>query len=307
MKLIGRIIKSKKIRKIRKKINLFITRNITRNVITKDDLVKDLRTTGLRPGDKVMVHSSMASIGTLEEGAKTFVDALKEYITEDGIIVMLGFAVGRMKDYLQNYSDLWDVRTTPSTNGAITECFRYSENAIRSLHPTHSLTFWGKDAKSFAQGHENCITPFNEHSPFKKIIENNFKIMFVGLDTYSLTICRCGDDTISNYPFDPYNRDKVYEVNIKNYKGSLVKVKTMAHDPAKSKLRNNTILFPYLKNNILVGKLGNTHTLVLEANDVYEMQKKLALEGISTYTNDAQLIERIKSEYDEFLAMKKIN
>ena len=44
---------------------------------TKDSLKNDLKTMGLNGTDALMVHSSMKSIGAVDGGADTVVDALK--------------------------------------------------------------------------------------------------------------------------------------------------------------------------------------------------------------------------------------
>ncbi|MBQ8315820.1 MAG: AAC(3) family N-acetyltransferase, partial [Lachnospiraceae bacterium] len=50
---------------------------------TKADLMQDLKNMGLKPTDALMVHSSMKSIGPVDGGADTVVDAFMEYL-EDG-------------------------------------------------------------------------------------------------------------------------------------------------------------------------------------------------------------------------------
>ena len=41
-------------------------------------LVKDLNSIGIKKGDTVMVHSSLSSMGNVDGGAETVIEALKE-------------------------------------------------------------------------------------------------------------------------------------------------------------------------------------------------------------------------------------
>ena len=49
---------------------------------TKQDLVVDLKNMGLTGEEAIMVHSSMKSIGEVEGGADTVVDAFVEFFEE---------------------------------------------------------------------------------------------------------------------------------------------------------------------------------------------------------------------------------
>ena len=53
---------------------------------TKQDLIQCLIDMGLQSNDALMVHSSMKSIGPVEGGADTVVDAFMEYL-KDGLFM----------------------------------------------------------------------------------------------------------------------------------------------------------------------------------------------------------------------------
>lgn len=48
--------------------------------ISKEEIAMGLEKLGLRIGDKVMVHSSLKSIGFVKGGAETLIDALTEAV-----------------------------------------------------------------------------------------------------------------------------------------------------------------------------------------------------------------------------------
>ena len=56
-------------------------------MITREQLTADLTSLGLKPGDVVMVHSSLSALGPVDGGADTVVDALLEAIGPTGTVI----------------------------------------------------------------------------------------------------------------------------------------------------------------------------------------------------------------------------
>lgn len=50
---------------------------------TKEALINDLRNMGLTGEEAIMVHSSMKTIGAVDGGADTVVDAFMEFLKKD--------------------------------------------------------------------------------------------------------------------------------------------------------------------------------------------------------------------------------
>ena len=93
----------------------------------------------------VVVYSSLSALGFVEGGAATVVDALINDVVRDrgGTLVLPTFSIaGTMAEHLRG-GHVFDVRTTPSGVGAITEVFRQRPGVLRSVHPTHSVAALG--------------------------------------------------------------------------------------------------------------------------------------------------------------------
>ena len=116
----------------------------------KEDLLRDLRAMGIQKGDTLMVHSSVRSVGPLENRADTIVDALMEAVGEDGLLLMPDHTWAQMGP---NYT-VFDPETEPSCVGVLPDVLRARENVYRSLHPTHSVVAWGRDAGEYVKGEE---------------------------------------------------------------------------------------------------------------------------------------------------------
>ena len=249
--------------KLKSKLRFWYMR-LTTKVLTEDDLIEQFAKTGLKPGDSVMIHSSMSKIGILENGPVTFVNALKRYIGKDGLIVMPTYPQKGMYKYLENYQ-IFDVNATPSKDGAITECLRKSEGTYRSAHPTHPVAAWGKGAEHFVEGHEQCKTPFGFGSPFEKLLKMNAKLMLIGVNFDHLTIIRMMDDLeAKEYKHVSYIPNKIYRVPVRMADGTEVMTETPCHDPVHfGAERWNMRLFPYVKPYMTFGHLGKAETWLM--------------------------------------------
>jgi aminoglycoside 3-N-acetyltransferase len=148
---------------------------------TKEDLINNLIAAGFAPNDTVLIHSSMKSIGDVENGANGVLDALIEYFSKDGLLVFptLSYNIYANEDMLFSYND------TPSVVGLLSEMFRTKAGVIRSMHPTHSVAALGKKAQEFTSNHQNDNTPCSRTSPWGKLYDYNGKILFIGVKNIS--------------------------------------------------------------------------------------------------------------------------
>ncbi|UCD58095.1 MAG: AAC(3) family N-acetyltransferase, partial [Candidatus Hydrogenedentota bacterium] len=110
-------------------------------MVTARKIVADLHSLGLDKGVNIVVHSSLSSLGHVEDGADAVIAALLEVIGETGTLVMPTFTFPP--------EPAFDVDSTRSTTGLLTETFRKREGVYRSAHPTHSVAAFGPLAKHF--------------------------------------------------------------------------------------------------------------------------------------------------------------
>ncbi|MFW5793366.1 MAG: AAC(3) family N-acetyltransferase [Bacteroidota bacterium] len=228
------------------------------------------------------MNSSLSSIGIVMGGAETIVEALKEYITKEGLIVMPSYPHRGMYDYLEDYT-MFDINNTPSKNGIITEKFRLSEDVYRSLHPTHPLCFWGSDAYELSLGHEKSKSPYDGNSPYKKLLNMDVKNFCIGVDFEHMIMIRVIDDLYENYPAPMYFDNKTYKVPVLDTKDNKVIVETRCHDPKKSRVRHNMNLYPYMKQDIIEFNLGNARTITLSSKKMFAHQVDLSKKGVFPY------------------------
>ena len=160
----------------------------------KSELVSQLKALGIKQGSVLFVHSSLRSLGHVEGGAETVVNALLETLGPDGTLLMPGFQSG--SEYIFASSGIcFDAGNTPSECGYLTEYFRNLPSVIRSLSPTHSISGLGPMAEKLLSGHECCNVTAGWGSPFQKIIEADGKILMLGVSRESNTMMHFLENT----------------------------------------------------------------------------------------------------------------
>lgn len=152
--------------------------------VTRDDIVAGLNRIGLHPGTLIQVHSSLSAFGYVEGGAETVVDALLDVIGHDGTLMVPTFNHGQV--------DVFDIRTTPSINGAITEAVRKRPEAARSFHPTHPYAAIGPRAHDLMAGHLEAGT-FGLTCPLGKLAVWGGYTLLLGVGMRANTAAHIGE------------------------------------------------------------------------------------------------------------------
>ena len=149
---------------------------------TKESLMNDLSRMGLTGSEAVMVHSSMKAIGAVEGRADTVLDALCDYFS-DGLLMLPALTW----DLAWQEKPVFDVKGIPTLVGILPQLFRQRKGVVRSLHPTHSVSALGKDAKwAAAEDHLDDV-PCGIHSAWHKMVEMDGFILMVGCTLTSCT------------------------------------------------------------------------------------------------------------------------
>ncbi|HZU14341.1 MAG TPA: AAC(3) family N-acetyltransferase [Chloroflexota bacterium] len=156
-----------------------------RQSLTREDLVHDLRRLGVEPGMTVLVHSSLSSLGWVEGGAETVIDALLEAVGPEGT-VLVPTLTGTEEDGPE-HPPRFDPATSPCWTGTIPETFRRREAAERSMHPTHSVAGIGNDTRTLIEGHAHVATPCAADSPYGRLADRGGRILLLGVTHESNT------------------------------------------------------------------------------------------------------------------------
>jgi aminoglycoside 3-N-acetyltransferase len=164
---------------------------------TTATLTQDLVNLGVSPGDVVFVHSSFKSLGTVDGGAGSVVASLEAAVGPDGLVLMPSFSLE--KPDVTARAECWDIHSTPSTVGWLTEFFRTMPGTRRSDHYSHSVAARGAGAADFVSGHlaaDGLGSPwdlgpwgktYGTHSPMVRAYDRAGKILMLGVDYHTST------------------------------------------------------------------------------------------------------------------------
>lgn len=275
----------KRLKKIVKKQKLEAKRK-SNNIITKQHLIADFKKIGICEGDNIIVHTSLSKIGYLEEGSKTFVDALLEVIGGNGTLLAPCFAHDTFSKYYLDTNPVFDVLNTPSKAGAITEYIRKLKGAKRSLHPTDAACAYGPLADFFTNEHFGQLTPYNQSSPYYKLTEKKGKILNVGVPlNTSCTNLHTLEDAV-DFKF-PIYYSKIYTVKVIDEFGKQLTMQTKVHDPVFSQKRRPDELIPLFEKEGILRHciVGEATATLIDAKGLLDtMIKNYYQNGVTMYT-----------------------
>ena len=159
-------------------------------MVGADDMVKRLaaawNAAGVEPGDTLLLHTSAKRLlrTILREGIKPtpelIIRSFLEALGSQGTLLLplfnFDFAAGKP----------FDIRSSPSQMGVVTEAGRLWPGAVRTGHPIYSFAVIGADAPAFDQL-EN-FSGYGEDLPFGILHRGNGKIAALDLpDNGSMT------------------------------------------------------------------------------------------------------------------------
>ena len=150
---------------------------------TYDSLWSNLEQMGLKHDGTLLAHTSMKAIGQVEGGAETVLSVLKGYHKDGGLFAMPALT------WELAYKDhpVFDVQREPTSVGLLPEMFRQQPDVVRSWHPTHSMSAYGKEAAVFTGEDHLCGTPCGLRSTWHKLLERDAMILMIGCKLTSCT------------------------------------------------------------------------------------------------------------------------
>ncbi len=230
----------------------------------RDKLIEALKTLGLEQGDTVLTHSSLSALGWVDGGPKTVIDAMKETISEEGTLLFPAFTF----DICVKPPYFFSYRDSKCCVGAIPEFFRTLPDTVRSVHPSHSVSAWGKEAVAMTKGHILDRTPCGEHSPLRLLPQMGGKILMLGCG-WSPNTSMHGVEELAGVPYclTPYQ----VEYNIKMENGEMLAACHRQHHFGRRWIQRYDRLEQVLPDKFVRrGKVLEADAVLLDAKGVWE-------------------------------------
>ncbi|MER5197891.1 aminoglycoside N(3)-acetyltransferase [Streptomyces sp. NPDC002755] len=170
-------------------------------LVTRDTLAAELRALGVEPGEILLVHSSLRSLGWVCGGAVAVVRGLLDAVGPDGTLVVPTQS-GDLSDpalwsnppvpanwweRIRAAMPAYDPLITPALGvGVIPETVRTWPGALRSAHPQTSFAALGARAAELVEGHApDCR--LGEHSPLARLEKAGARVLLLGAGYHTCT------------------------------------------------------------------------------------------------------------------------
>ena len=163
--------------------------------VTMDDIVADCRALGVSPGDTLLVHASLSSLGWVAGGPQAVVEGLQRAVTPEGTLVVPAHTPQYLDPTEWNQPPVPDdwadtitearppfrPEATPSRGvGAIPECLRAFPDTRRSAHPLYSVAAWGADAEAVTTDH-SLDFGLGEGTPYSALYDRDASVLLLGV------------------------------------------------------------------------------------------------------------------------------
>lgn len=213
-----------KIKKIRRRSKNAFKRRVSKTSL-EDMRYLLLDDFGIVKGDNLIISSSFGNLYA-DFSPKELIQLLQEIVGEEGNLVMPFYPPGNSYEWA-NSGQVFDMKTTCSSMGILTQVFSEMPDVYKSMHPTKAVVAWGKNAAEIVKGHEHSKTPFYWDSPYGWLLKNPSKSL--GLGIKSNPMFHACEDVLSEYHVILYSK-KMFSLKIAQNNNIQV-VNTFVHDP----------------------------------------------------------------------------
>ena len=189
-------------------------------MVSKQDVFTLLESFGISPRDQVTMHTSLKAIGGIEHGADGLLDALREYLSE-GLLIVPTHTWAGIAERLY-----FDPLETKPCIGTFPTVAAFHPEAVRSLHPTHSVAVFGKEAKAYVEQEKTYTTPTPADNCLTRLYQEKGKILLVGVGFESNTYIHSVEERL-----DIPNRigEEIFSVKIKASEDKIIEVNFQGH------------------------------------------------------------------------------
>ncbi len=173
-----------------------------KDLITKEQLITQLENFRHIKGKVVMVHTSLKAVGEIEGGGETLLAVLIEFFTQNGGLLCV-------PTHTWGNDDVYDLRTSYSCIGVLPRIAAGHPDAVRTMHPTHSMAVFGDKVKAeqFVSGEADVDTPANPNGCYGKLFAEDGYILLIGVGQDKNTYLHCVEEML-----DTPNRLTDYKV-----------------------------------------------------------------------------------------------
>ncbi len=234
---------------------------------TQDKIASQLAALGILSDDTLTVHTSLKAIGPMDGGGEGYINTLRQAV-KDGILMIPTHTWADIFD-----SRVFDVRHSVPCIGtvpklAVEMANRAADNGDtscrRSLHPSHSVVAFGKEALDYIADDANTPIAMPDNGSYGKLRTRRGKILLAGVNLTKTTFIHLIDQVMRT----DENPSSV-EVTVIDYDGSRI---PRLCTPTKGNSKHYELYRPCLEESgaLTYGKIGDGDAILCDAVKVYD-------------------------------------
>jgi aminoglycoside N3'-acetyltransferase len=279
-----------------------------RRHVSRAELAADLARMGIAQGDTLFIHSSLKSLGYIDGGATTVVQALQDAVGPQGTLVIPTYYMpgGSIRATCEMQDYVFDVRKDGTNMGRLPESFLACTGIHRSVHPTHSVSAWGRHAAYLTEAHHRAPSVFGEGSPWQRFVDvEHAKVLGLGISMGPVTFYHVLEDAMGAAFPVPVWQDESYllpcldqqgqrwEVPVRPFAASIAQ-RRIDH-PSRSDLRDY-FQAEFKRTGLLVeGQVGDAASWWIPARGFFDHLQQLSGENLTIYSTADELAARLLS------------
>ena len=242
-------------------------------------IVSDLENIGIKKGDDILIHMSFKSLGYVDGGIDTFLDALKASVGDRGTILFPTLSYR----FVTCDNPVFHIEKTASCVGAVSNYFKNLNGVKRSLNPTHSVAAYGFRQKEYVDNHYLDDEPVGPNSPFSILPKFGGKVLMIGCGIK----CNTSMHGVEEFIKAPYILSKEKrEYSLVDYDNKVVNKGYYFHDMIKGHNRAQRYdrlydLMEYKKGSIL-----EAETYLIDSETMWDVASRKMKEDAYYFTDE---------------------
>ncbi len=259
-----------------------------RRKYTADDLITEMCKMGMQEGSTVFIHSAMTEFYNYKGEAVELIEKIIKVIGEEGTLMMPAYPKNKSKllrGIRKSNEVVFDVKSTPSGAGYLSEVFRTYPGVERSINLQHSVCAYGKLAVFFTAEHHLSVTAWDEFSPYYKMSQMETLVFALGLPYFLGTMIHCTESVLKEkYEYFSMFFTKEVLYSYRNKKGKVGSHKILTHDFNRKRSKKKIIKKYFDKNEFYLSKISNLRIEMVKAKYTLDLFLQLAEKGITMYS-----------------------
>ena len=243
---------------------------------SKEFIKNQLKILGVPQNCPVVVHTSLRAVGNVEGKAEGFLQALIDYVTTDGGLLLIPTHTWHRSDSPEKLT--LDILSNDVCIGTLPKIASTYKGVHRSTHPIYSLAVFGEEstAKEFISHDENVVSAPDFSGCMGQIAKENGYVLLIGVGQEKNTFLHIAEEYagVKNRLAEQPYPATVRLSNGETLKKPLKLIDTHGLGDVSEKFPKFELPF-YMNGCIKYGLIGNAKTQLCDAKKMLETVSRI--------------------------------